>query len=248
MDKDAVIIDANTATEPDIPTSDPDISMTISSRIALEVPKLPASGPRKKATPESMLPPITLRTPNNSIIQRMTSPGTIGTIMPDTIGMYRYDRPAQFPQKPVFLEHPEPIDENSHKRAKRARCHSTILRDNSILSPITDGTNYQSVLEPVRGVDKTLWRETWEQCGKPGTLEDFARQQKVALLHSDIADGTSKSNYARPSQSPSLTFRLSAPAEDTHNLRLQAVDHSTEEYTKVRSSSAKQYTPYGHRR
>jgi hypothetical protein len=117
-------------------------------------------------------------------------------MMPDTPEIHRYDGPAQVPQKPVFLKHPELIDENFHKRPKRARRYSILPRENLILAPISEGTNEQSVPEPVRGIDKTLWRETWEQRGKPGTLEDFARQNKVAILQSDITNGTSKSIYA----------------------------------------------------
>jgi hypothetical protein len=196
IDEDAVVTDVDTV-EPNVLSNNQDISMTASGA-DLEVPIVPVNGPRNKATPEFMIPPPpSFHTPKSLVAKGMPSPGTVGTIMPDTPGFNRYDGPAQMPQKPLFAENPKPVDENSNKRAKRARYLSIIPSENLILSPITEDTNEQSVLEPVKQIDKILWRETWEQRGKPGTLEDFARKQKAATLHSTDADGFSRSICTR---------------------------------------------------
>lgn len=115
--------------------------------------------------------------------------------MPDSPGFHSYDGPAQMPLKPVFLENAEHADQDSDKKAKRARRQSMVPRDNSVLPPITEDTHEHTVAKPITNMEKKLWREEWERREKPGSLENFALQKKVAMLHSDIIEGNGESLF-----------------------------------------------------
>jgi hypothetical protein len=171
-----------------------DVSVTLTSGFAAEMASLHANAPRSLTTPELMPPPPTYNTPQNFFRRIMPSPDTVGTVMPDTPGMGHYDGPTQLPQKPVFPEQSAYADENNDKRAKRTRHHSIMPNGITALFPITENINEQSETVPLTKLDKDLWREPWEAAGRPGSFEDFARQQKVAMLHGDLEERNSKSS------------------------------------------------------
>lgn len=152
--EDAMSTDLDADIEPEMPPSDPDVSMTLPGFV----------------------------TPKHLTDHGATTPGTVRTMMPDTAGLKRYDGPFV-----PFDESSEHHEENVPKRPKRARRQSVAPLETFTLSPITED-NELPELKPVTGVDKTLWRESWQQSGKPGTLEDYARKQKMATLFSDITD------------------------------------------------------------
>jgi hypothetical protein len=139
-----------------------------------------------------MMPSPNFRTPKSFAFPGLPSPGTVGTVMPDSTGLEFYDGPAQISQRPLFTEVPVTVDENVNKPAKHARQVSTIPFRNMIITPNMEDINKQNVLEPVKQMDKTLWREKWEQCGKPESLEDFVRKQRLAILQSNIDTSPSK--------------------------------------------------------
>lgn len=183
-DEITMLTDLDAAMEPEVSPSDPDVSMTLN---AFQMPVTSVQAPRQYATPEYMMPPPSFCTPKNLACYGAT-PGSVNTMMPDTVGFDRYDGPFQLSHISLFAESLDDHDENVDKRPKRARRHSAAPLEGLALSPINED-NEQPDLEPITGVDKTLWRENWEQSGRPGTLEDYARKQKAAMLSSDITSG-----------------------------------------------------------
>ncbi|KAE9981757.1 hypothetical protein BLS_006991 [Venturia inaequalis] len=174
--EDAMSTDLDADIEPEMPPSDPDVSMTLPGFV----------------------------TPKHLTGHGATTPGTVRTMMPDTAGLKRYDGPFV-----PFDESSEHHEENVPKRPKRARRQSVAPLETITLSPITED-NELPELKPVTGVDKTLWRESWQQSGKPGTLEDYARKQKMATLFSDITDSKERS---RKRYTASDFDKLPAPEE-----------------------------------
>lgn len=173
---DAMSTDQDAAIEPEMPQSDPDVSTTLTGFTMLAP---------HHATEFSM-PPRNFFTPKRLTDYGAATPGSASTMMPDTVGFKRYDGPSE--RKVLFAESSDNHDENVNKRAKRVRRHSVAPLETLALSPITED-NELPEMEQVTGMDKTLWRESWQQSGKLGTLENYARKQKMAMLCSDVIDG-----------------------------------------------------------
>lgn len=188
-EEDAMSTDLDAAIEPEMPPSDPDVSMTLA---AFQMPTTSIHASRY-ATPEYTMPPPNFVTPKHPAGYGATTPGSVNTMMPDTVGFNRYDGPFQIPHRTLFGESFEHYDENVNKRSKRARRHSVAPLEILALSPITEDNELLEPParepEPITSLDKTLWRESWQQSGKQGTLEEYARAKKVEMLHSDITEG-----------------------------------------------------------
>lgn len=197
---DEVVTDAANVTQ--LP-SDP---VTHAFGTGLQVPLVPANVPRGKETPEIMMPLPNYYTPKSLTTQAVPSPGTVGTAMPDTPGFAGYDGPASIPPKPLSAESSETVGENANKRVKRVLRTAIVTRKDLVFPPIAD--TKQLALEPLKRIDKTLWREAWEQNGKPGSLEDFARRQKLATMHSTDINGLSKFSPIHHPQFHLLTLQI----------------------------------------
>ncbi|TID17119.1 hypothetical protein E2P81_ATG09675 [Venturia nashicola] len=204
--EDAIPTDLDAAVEPEMPPSDPDVSMTLT---AFTLPTMPAMTPRY-ATPEFTIAPPNFVTPKHLIGYGATTPSSVNTVKPDTVGFNQYDGPFQIPRIVPFAESSDHDDENVFKRLKRVRRHSVAPLETLTLSPITEDKELPE-LEPVTGLDKTLWRESWQQSGKPGTLEDYARKQKMAMLFSDI---TNEKERPRKRYTASEFDKLPAPEQN----------------------------------
>lgn len=158
-DENTMLTDLNAAMKPEVSPSDPDVSMTLTD---FQMPATSLHAPRQHATPEYMMPPPSFSTPKNLAPYGVATPGSVNTMMPDTVGFNRYDGPFQLPHRSLFAESSDDRDENVDKRPKRTRRHSVAPLEGLALSPINED-NEQPDVEPITGVDKTLWRENWEQ-------------------------------------------------------------------------------------
>ncbi|QDS68451.1 hypothetical protein FKW77_010818 [Venturia effusa] len=181
----AMLIDPESAIESKESPADHDMSMTITN---VQLPDSSSRAPFFQATPERAMPPPSFVTPMKLTGYRAATPGSGNTMMPDTAGFNKYGGPFHMAPGSFLAASSEAHDENLAQRPKRARRHSAVpLEDLALqLSPITEGTTQLAEPMPVTDVDKTLWRETWQLKGKPGTLEEFARKKKSAMLSSDV--------------------------------------------------------------